>query len=173
MMTHIPDVMEDVAIDSKSKVVVCNVCQGDGKLHDKEVNRKRNPICPECHGDGVIRLLGDKDARLLAFETVGLKKGMGITNIVNVDNRHGTPSMEDQIADVEKVFDAEYMDLTPKLEAENETAGNGADRNEAGPKGPEVPGGGTGIQGTGETEPPEPKSLFNNDEIGDDPTDYH
>lgn len=175
MMVHMPSVMEDVAIDSKSKMVTCNVCQGVGKLRGKEVNMKHDPICPECHGDGVVRLLGDKDARLLAFETVGLKKGAGITNIVNVDNRQGAPSMEDQIADVDKIFDVEYTDLTPKLEEEHGTGESDNHGNEAGPERPAATDTGSGADGVADASASinANKSLFDNDEISDDPTDYH
>lgn len=131
MMGHMPEIMEDVAVDSKSKVVVCDMCQGEGRLHDKKVNNIEDPICPECHGDGKVRLLGDKDARLLAFETVGLKKGGGILVGVNIDNRKGgVPAMEDQISNVEKIFDAEYENITEK-EISSEQTGNGNNHGDA------------------------------------------
>jgi hypothetical protein len=111
MMEHLPDIMEDVAVDSKSRTVVCHMCQGEGKLHDSMVNKVKGARCPECHGDGTVRLLGDKDARNLAFETVGLRKSGGGINVnvqQNNNNSRGVPSMEDQITDIDKIFDAEY-----------------------------------------------------------------
>lgn len=109
MMGHLPEIMEDVAIDSKSRIVLCNRCQGEGKLYGETLNRMEDPICPDCHGDGKVRLLGDKDARNLTFETVGLKKTGGINvNVAQVNNPGGVPSLEEQVANVDKVFDAEF-----------------------------------------------------------------
>ena len=164
MMGHMPDIMEDVAIDSKSRTVTCDMCQGKGVLHDKKVNNIDKPICPECHGDGSVRLMGDKDARLLAFETVGLKKGGGIgqVNVLNV-NKGGVPSMEDQIASIDKVFDAEYETVTEKG-AGNGATGNGVDGSQAAVEGVEPESGGTGVQG----------ETFSDDSVDSplDPTDY-
>lgn len=109
MMSHMPDIMEDVAIDSKSRVVKCDMCQGKGRIADRVVNKMKNATCPECHGDGVVRINGDKDARNLAFETVGLRKAGGVSQQVNVQvNSGGVPSLEDQMASADKIFDIEY-----------------------------------------------------------------
>jgi len=154
MMGHMPDIMEDVAIDSKSKYVTCNDCQGKGVLYGREVNKIKDPICPACHGDGTIRLLGDKDARLLAFETVGLKKGggVGFVNVVNV-NKGGVPSIEDQVANVDKIFDAEYETVTEQG-ITNGTIGNGTDGHEAADSRPAGESGqtGGGDEGDGDDE---------------------
>jgi len=120
MMGHLPDIMEDVAIDSKSRIVVCDKCQGKGQIFGATINGVADPVCPECHGEGTIRLLGDKSARDLAFETVGLKKTGGINvNVAQVNNTPKLPSLEDQISSVEDVFDAEYSTLSGE-----ETDGN-------------------------------------------------
>ena len=119
MMGHLPDVMEDLAVDSKSRIVICNECQGEGRLNEKEINKMTHPICPVCHGDGKVRLLGDKDARTLMFETAGLKKGGGTQVNVMQLNAGGVPSIEDQIASVDKIFDAET------IEEEDDNADNG------------------------------------------------
>jgi hypothetical protein len=130
MMTHLPDIMEDVAIDSKDKLVVCTMCQGEGKLHDVTVNRRVGAICPECHGDGRIRIQGDKEARNLTFEAVGLKKSGGSINVlqVNDNSRRGVPSMEDQVLDVEKIFDADYTSDADTQNFEEGDPDNGNNR---------------------------------------------
>jgi hypothetical protein len=135
MMAHMPDIMEDVAVDSKSRIVICNRCQGEGRLQEGMVNRQSNPICPDCHGDGKIRIQGDKDARNLAFETVGLKKNSGGVNITNINSQAGVPSLEDQLASIDNVFDADFTveedgngktssDVNPGDEGSGEEAGS-------------------------------------------------
>jgi len=176
---RMPDVMEDVVIDSQSRVVTCDLCQGVGKISGKTVNKVVDPICPECHGDGTVRINGDKDARTLAFETVGLKRtGMGV-NIMNVNNpQHSSmPTMEEQIASVDKVFDADFTDVTEK-ETEHGTSGNGADqvRQEDRGSGGEAGGSGESVALVRDT------SVTNNRQDGSgffdplptkpDPTDY-
>ena len=122
IMGHMPDIMEDVAIDSRSRIVICDQCQGEGKLIGQTTNRIQDPICPACHGDGKLRLGGDKDARLLAFETVGLKKGsVGQVNVLNVNKN--VPSIEDQIANIDQIFEADYQEVNDEP-ANNATVGD-------------------------------------------------
>jgi len=103
-MGHVPQVMEDVAIDSKSRTVVCVRCNGDGKLHTELVNNMLHSVCPDCHGDGKIRIIGDKDSRNLLYESMGLRKGNQVNQNMNI-NLGGMPSMEDVIMDAEKAMD--------------------------------------------------------------------
>jgi hypothetical protein len=114
MMNHMPNVMEDVAVDSKSRIVTCDTCQGVGKLVSETRNQVKQPICHACHGDGTIRISGDPKARELAFETIGLTgSGGGVHQQVNVNlGNQGIPTMEDQITDIDKVFEAEYTTIT-------------------------------------------------------------
>lgn len=62
MVNHVPQVMEDVAVDSKSRLVVCQVCQG----------KAGEEICGICEGTGKVREVGDKAAREILFESLGL-----------------------------------------------------------------------------------------------------
>ncbi len=72
MATHTPQVMEDVAVDAKSRIVACVKCQGLGVIGEAG-----NQPCPDCFGEGKIRVAGDSESRKLMFETMGLagKKG--------------------------------------------------------------------------------------------------
>jgi hypothetical protein len=63
MSAHLPQVMEDVAIDSLSRVETCAMCSGRGKVDSH--------LCPKCCGDGTIRICGDAAARRLFFEIMG------------------------------------------------------------------------------------------------------
>jgi len=82
LMKHIPQVMEDVGEDAKSKSEPCMRCDAWGyvKLREDEHLIEEQPawvpegnrICPQCHGRKEVRVPGDKLARELAFEAVGL-----------------------------------------------------------------------------------------------------
>lgn len=73
---HLPHVMEDVAVDAKSRVQGCTRCDGAGKMgaqvsNDGEVLAEPKD-CPDCEGTGKVRVPGDQGARNLMFETMGL-----------------------------------------------------------------------------------------------------
>lgn len=78
LMKHIPEVLEDVAIDAKSKDLPCVYCLGTGKaLQQDRSTGEFVPTgfpCPECKGQGSTRQIGDKDARALVFETAGFTR---------------------------------------------------------------------------------------------------
>ncbi len=64
MSRRAPKIMEDVAEDARSRMETCKGCQGRGV-----VNTKR---CPQCEGEGRVRVAGDYRARKLMFEALGL-----------------------------------------------------------------------------------------------------
>lgn len=73
---HLPHVMEDVAVDAKSRVQGCTRCDGAGKLPDPSLSAEDGvhltKDCPDCEGTGKVRVPGDQGARNLMFETMGL-----------------------------------------------------------------------------------------------------
>lgn len=75
MMLSLPQVMEDVGEDAKTKLRTCTVCEGEGEVQEKDgdgtpVGDKK--MCLNCEGEGTIRETGDKHARDLLFETAEL-----------------------------------------------------------------------------------------------------
>lgn len=134
MMNHMPQVMEDTAEDAKAHTHKCARCDGTGKLEGETINKRINPVCPECHGDGKIRVVGDKDARQLVFESAGLKKAPQGPQF-NLTIGSG-PSFDETIASAENALDA--IDITPggqngsdnggKVEVEEAPAAAGPDR---------------------------------------------
>lgn len=74
MMTHVPQVLEDVAQDAKSKMVVCTRCDGEGVLvsNNGPDDTGGARVCPVCDGAKKIKVSGDKAARDLVFESIGL-----------------------------------------------------------------------------------------------------
>jgi hypothetical protein len=127
MSAHVPQVLEDVAIDSLSKDVTCGACRGfkvddvavvavtEGVL-DPETKRtvivqklddEGRPVwerCLVCDGAGTLRKVGDKAARELMFETLQLtgKRGPMIAQqFINA----GGQSVEDALDTVASVLD--------------------------------------------------------------------
>lgn len=69
MMNSLPDILEDVAVDARSRKVACPRCDGLAVLtSDSGLPR----ACPVCDGTGKVRQTGDRDARHLVFESAGL-----------------------------------------------------------------------------------------------------
>ena len=73
MMRHVPQVMEDTAIDAKSRSECCPRCDGKKVIYDGKEDRKGRQ-CPLCRGNGEVRVVGDKVARDLIFDSIGEKK---------------------------------------------------------------------------------------------------
>lgn len=73
---HAPEIIEDVAGDSKSKNQGCKRCDGAGKLPDPTLSADGDvhltKPCPDCDGRGVVRVPGDQGSRTLLFEMLGL-----------------------------------------------------------------------------------------------------
>lgn len=69
MSTALPEIMEHVAEDAKSRDIPCPRC--DGKLVLKSADGVDKP-CHVCHERGTVRIPGDKHARDLVFESMKL-----------------------------------------------------------------------------------------------------
>lgn len=113
-----PKILEDVARDAESARIPCPQCYGDAVVAG--VDGADIP-CVACFGTGELVRPGDKDARGLIFETMGLTKGGGLsinnnTTVVNNPSaRTALPPMTDFIvsferADTQKVLEAEIVD---------------------------------------------------------------
>lgn len=116
MAQHLPQVMEDVAVDALSKQWTCPACNGEGRIEQPEGANGQGKggvrdICRMCRGDGVIREIGDKHARDLVFESVGLKgqKGPLIAQQINVNE---LPTLEDTLD--EKNNEIHTIPVTPE-----------------------------------------------------------
>src|SRR5215510_3480265 len=77
LSSQLPEVMTDVAEDAKSYMKTCPRCDGDKVVVFTRGNKKARKTCPECRGTGEVRMIGDKHARDLVFESVGLTKKQG------------------------------------------------------------------------------------------------
>jgi hypothetical protein len=122
MSAHVPQVLEDVAIDSKSKEVTCPNCEGSKVVAVTEIvedpDTKKKVVlqklddegrgvwkkCLVCDGAGTIRQVGDTDSRKLLFETMKLTGNRGPLVAIQ-QNMGGAPTMEDSMASVRDVLD--------------------------------------------------------------------
>lgn len=122
MSAHVPKVMEDVAIDSKSRIVQCVTCRGTGQVED--VDRKTGEVsearqCDVCDGEGKLRKIGDADSRKLLFETLKLTGQRGPLVAIQ-NNANGVGTMEEDVASARRVLDvvdAEVVVEAPSGEA--------------------------------------------------------
>ncbi len=86
---HVPDILDDIAVDARSKDRPCPACRGTGVTEEGE--------CLTCEGNKRVRISGDIDSRKLILEATGITgKGRGLN--INISNTIGkTDSMEDVI----------------------------------------------------------------------------
>lgn len=113
-----PKILEDVARDAESARIPCPQCYGDKVVAGVDGD---DIPCVACFGTGELVRPGDKDARGLIFETMGLTKGGGLSinnNTTVVNNppaRTALPPMTDFIvsferADTSKILEAQIVD---------------------------------------------------------------
>lgn len=75
MMLSLPQVMEDVGEDAKTRKRTCTVCRGVGEIEVCDSEGKPTgdmQTCLNCEGTGKVREIGDKHSRELMFETAEL-----------------------------------------------------------------------------------------------------
>jgi len=82
---HLPQVVEDVIVDAKSKQQYCMRCDGRGYIKDEDGPENSTRECPMCHGLKEIRVPGDNHARDLVYESYGLigKRGPAVAIQIN------------------------------------------------------------------------------------------
>jgi hypothetical protein len=82
---HLPEIIEQVAVDAKSRDQRCSVCNGTGEI-TSTIGKRKSRKCVTCDGRGTKYVLGDIDRLKLLFETFGLSGKSGGLN-VNLDLR--------------------------------------------------------------------------------------
>jgi DnaJ-class molecular chaperone len=104
MSKHMPKVLEDTAIDAKSRFDVCRTCRGTGEIID---GKKDTYVkCWKCSGKGKIRKPGDTDARKLVFESAGLTNKSRPAVNVNVGAGAGAvPPVESDMQGIDRILD--------------------------------------------------------------------
>lgn len=123
---HVPDVLEDIAEDSRTRLVICPSCGGAKEAYDVGDDETREIIesdpelaaiigkatCTTCNGVGYLRQLGSTEARKLLLETVGLLKrgGPAIVSVqkntqINNYGPGGSERPEDIATRVQRIID--------------------------------------------------------------------
>lgn len=72
ILKHAPQIMEDVAEDAKSRIVVCPTCKGEKVVEIRTPDRVTCAPCLTCEQTGKVKESGDNNARKLVFESIGL-----------------------------------------------------------------------------------------------------
>src|SRR5262245_10145355 len=72
MCSQLPQVVADVTEDAKSHMHACPRCDGEKVVVSMRGNKSTRKNCPECKGTGEVRIIGDKHARDLVFESMKL-----------------------------------------------------------------------------------------------------
>lgn len=104
MMNHVPQILRDVAEDSKSTTQMCPKCEGLKTVADGEPPIIRT--CPLCKGAGEMRRPGDKASRELVFESIGLTGRKG--PMVAIQQNFGLDSgLEDLLMNTQRVVSGE------------------------------------------------------------------
>jgi len=123
---HLPELMEQSAIDAKSKWEECGTCDGAGDVPDNDAftiakaeardNGLPAPVvaprkrCKACKGTGKVYVEGNIDKLKMVFETHGLiGKGGGLN--VNLDLRNppvAPESMSDLAASVAPIIEGDF-----------------------------------------------------------------
>lgn len=102
MSKHMPKVLEDTAVDARSTTAICENCMGTGDV----IHNDGLVTCPRCSGKGKIRKAGNTEARKLVFEAAGLTNKKGPAVNVNVGAIGEIPSVEHDMAQIDRVLDA-------------------------------------------------------------------
>jgi hypothetical protein len=137
MSAHAPQVMEDVAIDARSREVTCTNCRGyfigeiasvpvmeavvDEKTGRTTMTQSVDPVdghllferCLVCDGVGTLRKVGDADSRKLLFETLKLTGQRGPL-IAQQFNSGGATSMEDSVGAAHDALDLPALPVPSK-----------------------------------------------------------
>ena len=108
---HLPDLMEQTALEAKSEMAACKKCGGSGEITKtlkmgEESSQVTEP-CGECGGTGEVWEVGDIDRLKLIFETAKLTgngKGNQMMNL-NIANVTTDEKMEDLIGSLPQVIE--------------------------------------------------------------------
>src|SRR5262249_45121519 len=74
MSSRLPQVVADVTEDAKSHMRACPRCDGERVIEFTRGNKRIRKNCPDCKVTGEVRVIGDKHARDLVFESMKLIK---------------------------------------------------------------------------------------------------
>lgn len=109
---HLPDLMEQAAIDARSRHELCMRCEGKGEVEGQKKGDPRK-VCPICKGEGEVYVPGEVERLKLLFETFNLtSKSAGVQ--VNIDQRKmSDETLEDLAQSVAPIIEGTKPEDTP------------------------------------------------------------
>jgi hypothetical protein len=84
--SYLPDLMEQVAVDAKSRTNKCFPCSGTGTISDGKP-------CKECKGTGTVYIPGEVERLRLVFDMIEPRVKAGVN--VTIDQRGQNASIDD------------------------------------------------------------------------------
>ena len=120
LANRFPAIAADIGEDARSRDEACPVCQGTGSLPmpaleaaaDAELDAAG---CRACKGSGTMRVMGDKHARDMVANLLGLgqKAGVTINNLLsqNANFGGGQDRIEDLLAKTAQVIQVEAREV--------------------------------------------------------------
>lgn len=126
MAEHIPVVMEQQAVNAKTKIVTCTTCNGEGRVSyqyykESGFDEDGDPVykqkfglkdCPGCDGTKLMSVEADGKTVDRALKLSGmLKEEVGVGAKVNtqVNVQVNAPKHEDTVSEIGKIIDAEVL----------------------------------------------------------------
>lgn len=109
LISKTPELFNDVAGDAMSRSLPCRTCKGFQVIKDMDTGETVE--CTPCDGSGVEKVPGDKDARKIVFEVLGLTGKQGPLVQVNTQNNFGSaPKMGTVVRRTDKILMGEVED---------------------------------------------------------------
>jgi len=106
MSNQLPQVMADVTEDARSHMRACPRCDGEKVMVSTRGNKTSRKQCPECKGTGEVRVIGDRHARDLVFESMKLtrqREGPLVAIQQNIGESTLSTRMEDLLKQTQKI----------------------------------------------------------------------
>jgi hypothetical protein len=104
MASHLPGIMEDIAIDSLTRSVTCHGCAGSGRASINAV-RSSDAICAACGGSGIMCIPGDAASRKLFMK---LMKAIPPKDFMSPKPVHNLPSLEETFMQAESILEVDH-----------------------------------------------------------------
>lgn len=118
LANRFPAIAADIGEDAKSRDEACPICQGAGvlpALGQESEEMVDAEDCKSCKGKGTVRVMGDKHARDMVANLLGLgqKAGVTINNLLsqNANFGGGADRIEDLLAKTAQVIDVAPLEV--------------------------------------------------------------
>lgn len=120
LANRFPAIASDIGEDARSRDEACPACGGAGTMPLGQVDEATDidldsPECKACKGSGTIRVMGDKHARDMVANLLGMgpKAGVTINNMLNQNANFGggQDRIEDLLAKTAQVINIEAHEV--------------------------------------------------------------